>query len=148
MGGVNKVILVGRLGADPELRNSADGSAIVKLSLATSETFTDKQGQKVEKTEWHRIVFFGRSAEVIHEYLRKGSQMYVEGSLQTNKWQDKEGHDRYTTEVKGFRFTFLDSKGDNSSSGGGASSGGGGGSSSSGGGKSDDSYSDMDDVPF
>lgn len=100
--GINKVILVGTLGADPEVRYSSGGSAIANLRLATTETWKDKQtGQKQEKTEWHRVVFFGKLGEIAGEYLRKGSQVYVEGSIETRKWQDKDGQDRYTTEIKG-----------------------------------------------
>ncbi len=100
MSGVNKVILVGRLGRDPEVRYTPDNRAIANITLATSETWKDKNtGQKQEKTEWHRIVFFGGVAGVVGEYLRKGSQIYIEGKLQTRKWQDQNGQDRYTTEV-------------------------------------------------
>lgn len=100
MSGVNKVILVGRLGKDPEIHYSSSGEAIANLSLATSESWKDKNtGEKQEKTEWHRIVAFKRLAEIIGEYLKKGSQVYIEGKLQTRKWQDKDGNDRYTTEV-------------------------------------------------
>ena len=98
--GVNKVILVGNLGRDPEVRYSPNGAAIANVTIATSEGWKDKQtGEMQERTEWHRIVFFSRLAEIAGEYLRKGSQIYVEGRLQTRKWQDKEGQDRYTTEV-------------------------------------------------
>lgn len=98
--GINKVILVGHLGRDPEIRYSANGQAIANVSVATSESWKDKNtGEKQERTEWHRVVFFGRLAEIAGEYLKKGSQVYVEGRLQTRKWQDKEGNDRYTTEV-------------------------------------------------
>ena len=100
MAGVNKVILVGRLGKDPEVRYTPDNRAIANITLATSETWKDKNtGQKQEKTEWHRVVFFGGVAGVVGEYLRKGSQIYIEGKLQTRKWQDQSGQDRYTTEV-------------------------------------------------
>ena len=98
--GINKVIIVGNLGADPETRYSASGSAITRISVATSETWRDKQsGENQERTEWHRIVFFNRLAEIAGEYLRKGRQVYIEGSLRTNKWQDQSGQDRYTTEI-------------------------------------------------
>ena len=98
--GVNKVILVGNLGRDPEVRYSPNGQAIANVNIATSESWKDKNtGEKQERTEWHRIVFFGRLAEIAGEYLKKGSQIYVEGRLQTRKWQDKDGNDRYTTEV-------------------------------------------------
>jgi single-strand DNA-binding protein len=98
--GVNKVILVGNLGKDPEIRYTADGRAIANITVATSETWKDKNsGQQQEKTEWHRVVIFGKLAEIAGEYLRKGSQVYFEGKLQTRKWQDQSGADRYTTEV-------------------------------------------------
>jgi len=98
--GVNKVILVGNLGQDPEVRHTPAGQIITTISIATSESWKDKNsGQTQEKTEWHRVVFFGKLAEIAGEYLKKGSQVYVEGKLQTRKWQDKQGQDRYTTEV-------------------------------------------------
>ena len=98
--GVNKVILVGNLGKDPEVRYSPDGKAVTNVTMATSETWKDKTtGEKQERTEWHRVVFFSRLAEIAGEYLKKGAQIYVEGRLQTRKWQDKEGKDRYTTEI-------------------------------------------------
>ncbi|AYA42226.1 single-stranded DNA-binding protein [Xenorhabdus nematophila] len=98
--GVNKVILVGNLGQDPEVRYMPNGGAVANITLATSESWRDKQtGEMREKTEWHRVVIFGKLAEVAGEYLRKGSQVYIEGSLQTRKWQDQSGQDRYTTEI-------------------------------------------------
>lgn len=98
--GINKVILVGNLGQDPELRHMPSGGAVTNISLATSESWKDKQtGEQKEKTEWHRVVFMGKLAEVAGEYLKKGSQVYVEGKLQTRKWQDQSGQERYTTEV-------------------------------------------------
>jgi len=98
--GINKVILVGNLGKDPEIKYTASGAAIANITLATSESWNDKQtGEKVEKTEWHRVVAFQRLAEIMGEYLKKGSQVYIEGKLQTRKWQDQSGQDRYTTEV-------------------------------------------------
>ncbi|WP_369309793.1 single-stranded DNA-binding protein [Providencia rettgeri] len=98
--GVNKVILIGNLGQDPEIRYMPNGGAVANLTLATSESWRDKQtGEMREKTEWHRVVIFGKLAEVAGEYLKKGSQVYIEGSLQTRKWQDQSGQDRYTTEV-------------------------------------------------
>lgn len=98
--GVNKVILVGNLGKDPEIRYTPDGRAIASITVATSETWKDKNsGQQQEKTEWHRVVIFGKLAEIAGEYLKKGSQVYFEGKLQTRKWQDQSGADRYTTEV-------------------------------------------------
>jgi single-strand DNA-binding protein len=110
--GVNKVILVGNLGNDPETRYTQGGAAITNISVATSETWKDKQtGQPQERTEWHRVVFFNRLAEIAGEYLRKGSKVYVEGSLRTRKWQDQSGQDRYTTEVVGSEMQMLDSRG-------------------------------------
>ncbi|MCY1388902.1 Single-stranded DNA-binding protein [compost metagenome] len=98
--GINKVILVGNAGGDPETRYMPNGTAVTNITLATSESWKDKQtGQQQERTEWHRVVFFGRLAEIAGEYLRKGSQVYVEGSLRTRKWQGQDGQDRYTTEV-------------------------------------------------
>ena len=96
---VNKVILIGRLGKDPETRYMTNGEAVTNATLATSENWKDKSGEKQEKTEWHNLVFYRRLAEIAGEYLKKGSQIYVEGKLQTRKWQDKEGKDRYTTEI-------------------------------------------------
>ena len=110
--GINKVILVGNLGADPENRTSQTGNAITNISVATSETWKDKStGQQQERTEWHRVVFSNRLAEIAAEYLRKGSKVYVEGSLRTRKWQDQNGQDRYTTEVVGNEMQMLDSRG-------------------------------------
>jgi len=98
--GVNKVILVGNCGKDPETRYMPSGGAVTKISIATSDSWKDKQsGEQKDRTEWHNVVFFGRLGEIAGEYLRKGSQVYVEGSLRTNKWQDKSGNDRYTTEI-------------------------------------------------
>src|SRR5512139_2789160 len=98
--GVNKVILVGNLGKDPEVRYTANSTAVANVTIATSEQWKDKQsGQTQERTEWHNVVFYNRLAEIVGEYLKKGSQIYVEGSLRTRKWQDKEGKDRYTTEI-------------------------------------------------
>ena len=98
--GVNKVILVGALGADPETRYTANGGAVANLSLATSESWKDRNsGQMQERTEWHRVVLFGKTAEIAQQYLRKGAKVYIEGKLRTNKWQDQQGNDRYTTEI-------------------------------------------------
>ena len=114
--GVNKVILVGNLGADPETRYTASGAAITNIRIATSESWKDKQtGEQQERTEWHRVVFFNRLAEIAGEYLRKGSQVYVEGALRTRKWTDKEGHDNYTTEVVADEMQMLGSRGGESS---------------------------------
>ncbi len=110
--GVNKVILVGNLGADPETRFMPSGGSVTNVRLATSETWKDKQtGQQQERTEWHRVVFFNRLAEIAGEYLRKGSKIYVEGSIRTRKWQDQSGQDRYTTEIVGNEMQMLDSRG-------------------------------------
>lgn len=98
--GVNKVILVGNIGGDPDVRYTTTGNAVTNITLATSETWKDKQtGQNQERTEWHRVIFFNKLAEIAGEYLKKGSQVYVEGSLRTRKWQDQSGQDRYTTEI-------------------------------------------------
>jgi len=107
---VNKVILVGRLGKDPETRYMTNGEAVTNATLATSENWKDKSGEKQEKTEWHNLVFYRRLAEIAGEYLKKGSQVYVEGKLQTRKWQTKEGQDRYTTEIVVAEMTMLGGK--------------------------------------
>ena len=100
MRGINKVIIVGNLGADPDSRAMPSGNAVTNISVATSESWNDREtGEKQEKTEWHRVVFFNRLAEIAAQYLKKGSQVYVEGKLQTRKWEDKEGNERWTTEV-------------------------------------------------
>ena len=124
--GVNKVILVGNLGRDPEMKYTASGAAIANITVATSESWNDKQtGEKVEKTEWHRVVAFQRLAEIMGEYLRKGSQVYIEGKLQTRKWQDQNGQDRYSTEVVANDMQMLGARG--GEGGGGRPQGGGGG---------------------
>ncbi|AOS96861.1 Single-stranded DNA-binding protein [Microbulbifer aggregans] len=112
--GINKVILIGNLGADPETRYMPSGGAVTNVNLATSETWKDKQtGQQQERTEWHRVVFFNRLAEIAGEYLRKGSKVYIEGSLRTRKWQDKQsGQDRYTTEIVASEMQMLDGRGE------------------------------------
>jgi single-strand DNA-binding protein len=123
--GVNKVILVGNLGNDPDMKYTAGGAAIANITVATSESWNDKQtGDKVEKTEWHRVVFFRRLAEIVGEYLRKGSQVYIEGKLQTRKWQDQNGQDRYSTEIVANEMQMLGSRG--GEAGGGQQGGGGG----------------------
>jgi len=110
--GINKVILIGNLGNDPETRYMPSGGAVTNISLATSESWKDKQtGQPQERTEWHRVVFFNRLAEIAGEYLRKGSKVYVEGSLRTRKWQDQSGQDKYTTEIVANEMQMLDSRG-------------------------------------
>ncbi len=148
--GINKVILVGNLGADPETRYMPSGGAVTNLSIATSDSWKDKQtGEQKERTEWHKVAMFGRLAEIAAEYLRKGSQVYVEGRLQTRKWQDRDGNDRYTTEIVANEMQMLGARG-----GGGAApySGGGGSSSSnqppSGGGSAPPADDFDDDIPF
>ena len=115
--GVNKVILVGNLGQKPDMKYTQSNTAVANLSLATSESWKDKDsGDLKTKTEWHRVVYFGKLAEIAEQYLDKGSKVYVEGKLQTRKWQDQSGNDRYTTEVLGQELTMLDSRGDSSGS--------------------------------
>jgi single-strand DNA-binding protein len=110
--GVNKVILIGNLGADPEVRYTPNGNAIANITLATSSSWRDKtSGEMQDRVEWHRIVFFNRLAEIVGEYLKKGSKVYIEGSLRTRKWQDKSGVDRYTTEIIANEMHMLDSRG-------------------------------------
>jgi single-strand DNA-binding protein len=110
--GVNKVILIGNLGKDPEVRYMPSGGAVANVTIATSESWKDKQtGEQQERTEWHNVVFFNRLAEIVGEYLKKGSQVYVEGSLRTRKWQDKEGRDRYTTEIVAGEMQMLGGRG-------------------------------------
>jgi single-strand DNA-binding protein len=157
-GSVNKVILVGNLGRDPEVRQTQSGSPVVQLSVATSENWRDRQtGERRERTEWHRVVIFNENlAKVAEQYLRKGSKVYLEGALQTRKWQDQSGQDRYTTEIVLGRFrgelTMLDGRGDGGGDGGGyGGSGdfGGGGSSSGGGSSAPPAGDDFDDeIPF
>ena len=145
MGSVNKVILVGNLGRDSELRYTPGGAAVATLNLATTEVWNDRNNARQEKTEWHRIVLWGKQAESLQEYLTKGKQIYVEGRLQTRQWDDKDGNKRYTTEVRGDRVVLL------------SSAGGGGGQRSSGGMRSEapqgepaDMAPDLseDDIPF
>ena len=157
--GVNKVILIGNLGADPETRAMPSGSTVANLRIATSESWRDKQtGEQQERTEWHRVALFGRLAEIASEYLRKGSQVYIEGSLRTRKWQDKQGNERYSTEIVGNELQMLGGRGGGAgagpaggAAGGGMGAGGGGGGGapypdqapSGGGGEDFD-----DDIPF
>ena len=116
--GVNKAIIVGHLGRDPEVRYAASGAAVTNVSVATTDSWKDKQtGENNEKTEWHRVVFFGRLAEVAGEYLKKGSQVYIEGRLQTRKWQDQNGQDRYTTEIVANDMQMLGGRGSMASDG-------------------------------
>jgi single-strand DNA-binding protein len=136
--GVNKVIIIGNLGADPETRAMPSGTTVANLRVATSESWRDKQtGEQQERTEWHRVALFGRLAEVAGEYLRKGSQVYIEGSLRTRKWQDKQGNERYSTEIVGNDMQMLGSRGGGAggAAGGGAAGGGGMGAPGGGGGR-------------
>ncbi len=124
MASINKVIIVGNLGNDPEVKYMPSGGAVTNVSIATTDKYKDKNsGEMVEKTEWHRVVFFNRLAEIVGEYLRKGSQVYIEGKLQTRKWQDQSGQDRYTTEIVAREMQMLGGR----ASGAGAGAGGGGG---------------------
>jgi single-strand DNA-binding protein len=133
--GINKVILIGNLGADPETRAMPSGMTVANLSVATSESWKDKQsGENKERTEWHKVALFGRLGEIAGEYLKKGSKVYIEGSLRTRKWQDKSGNDRYTTEIIADEMQMLDSRG-GGMGGGGADAGGGSGSGGGGGGR-------------
>jgi len=158
--GVNKVILIGNLGADPETRAMPSGSSVANLRIATTESWRDKQsGEQQERTEWHRVALFGRLAEIAGEYLRKGSQVYIEGSLRTRKWQDKQGNERYSTEIVGNEMQMLGGRGGGGAgapaAGGGAAGGtprepmpdyaGSGGGGASGGGEREDFD---DDIPF
>jgi single-strand DNA-binding protein len=149
MGSVNKVILVGNLGRDAELRYTPGGAAVATINMATTEVWNDKAGQRQEKTEWHRVVLWGKSAESLSEYLTKGKQIYVEGRLQTRQWDDKDGNKRYTTEIRGDRIVLLGGAG-----GGGRSSGasrteemGGGHAPAPAGGEAPEPLTD-DDIPF
>jgi single-strand DNA-binding protein len=150
MASVNKVILIGNLGRDPEMRYMPSGDALANLRVATTDTWKDKEGNKQEATEWHTVVFFGKQAEICGQYLKKGSSVYVEGSLRTRKWQDKEGNDRYSTEIRGDRMQMLGGRGGGSApmddeprgESRGASGGGSGGGAGSGFGDIDD------DIPF
>lgn len=141
MASLNKVMLIGGLGKDPEIRYTPAGTAVASLSLATTEKFKNKSGEYEEKTEWHNIVFWGRLAEIAGEYLAKGKTVYVEGRLQTRKWQDKDGRDRWTTEIIGEKMQMLGGKGEGGQRGGQENRG-------SGGSASTDSGYDMDDIPF
>jgi single-strand DNA-binding protein len=149
MASVNKVILIGNLGRDPETRYMPDGGAVTNVSIATTDVWKDKQGEKQERTEWHRVAFFGKLAEIAGEYLKKGSQVYVEGRLQTRKWQDKEGQDKYTTEIVADRMQMLGSRqgqgGGDREAGGERSGGGGKPAARPSGGKFEDLE---DDIPF
>ncbi len=149
MAGVNKVILIGNLGRDPELRYTQNGQAVANFTLATSENWTDKSGEKVERTEWHRIVAWGRTAELCAQYLSKGRTVYIEGRLQTREWEDRDGNKRQTTEINANTVQFLGGGG--GGGGGGAPRGGSGGSGGSGGpsgGPPGGPPAADDDIPF
>ncbi|MDX1585600.1 MAG: single-stranded DNA-binding protein [Balneolaceae bacterium] len=111
MSSLNKAMIIGRLGQDPDVRYTQSNTAVANLSIATSERYKDKSGEWKENTEWHRVVAWGRLAEICQEYLKKGSQVYVEGPIQTRSWEDKDGQTKYTTEIKALTMTMLDSKG-------------------------------------
>ena len=113
--GLNKVMIIGNLGQDPDVKFLPSGDAVCNISVATDESYKSKEGQKVEKTEWHKVTMFGKLAEISGEYLRKGSKVYIEGKLETRKWQAQDGTDRYSTDIKAFQMQMLDSKGDQSS---------------------------------
>ncbi|MEY2340933.1 single-stranded DNA-binding protein [Acidithiobacillus sp. IBUN Pt1247-S3] len=143
MSGVNKVILLGHLGRDPEMRFMPDGKAVATLAIATSETFKDKNGDRQERTEWHRASLFGKTAEVAGEYLRKGSQAYIEGRIRTRKWTDKDGQERYSTEIAGDRLQLIGGRRDGAEGGSPAPQHGGGG-----GDMGPDGGFEDDDIPF
>lgn len=115
MSSLNKAMIIGRLGQDPDVRYTQSNTAVANMSIATSERYKDKSGEWKETTEWHRVVAWGRTAEICQEYLKKGSLVYIEGPIQTRQWEDKEGQTRYTTEIKALQMTMLDSKGSNGS---------------------------------
>jgi len=146
MSSLNKAMIIGRLGQDPEVRYTQSNTAVATLNIATNERFKDRNGEFQERTEWHRVVAWGRTAEICQEYLKKGSQVYIEGPIQTREWEDKDGQKRYTTEIKALTLTMLDSRGGN----------GDGGMNQSSGKKQqsntvelDDSFDEMDDdLPF
>ena len=117
MRGVNKVILIGNLGRDPEIRYTRDGTAVANLNIATSDSWKDAQGERQERTEWHRVVAWDKLAEIAKEYLAKGKQVYIEGRLQTRSWEDKDGHKRYTTEVRADQMVMLGGRGGDDSGG-------------------------------
>jgi single-strand DNA-binding protein len=156
MASINKVILIGNLGKDPETRYLPSGDAVTNITVATTDTWKDKEGAKQEHTEWHRIAFFGKLAEIAGEYLKKGSPVYVEGRIRTRKWQDKEGQDRYSTEIVADRMQMLGSRGGGSESAARepatrepAAAAGGGGAKASPSKKSGGGFEEMDDdIPF
>lgn len=117
MSSLNKAMIIGRLGQDPEVRYTQSNTAVANMSIATSERYKDSMGEWKERTEWHKVVAWGRTAEICQEYLKKGSQVYIEGPIQTRKWEDKDGQTRYTTEIKALTMTMLDSKSDGNTGG-------------------------------
>lgn len=147
--GINRVILIGNIGKDPETRYSADGAAITNITIATSESWKDKTGEQQERTEWHRVVFFGKLAEIAGQYLKKGSQVYVEGALRTRKWQGQDGKDNYTTEIVASEMQMLGGRGGNAGE---FSAPVGGGSAVQGGNRQQPSHPEPemfdDDIPF
>ena len=160
--GLNKVMLIGNLGADPEIRYTAGGAAVANVRLATADSWRDKDsGETQERTEWHRVVFFGRLAEIVEQYVKKGSQIYIEGRLQTRKWQDKEGNEKFSTEIVASEMQMLGGRGGSSGSSGSSGGGGAGGERSGGGSSGASDRSDSatsgqaeppmdfdDDIPF
>ena len=156
MAGVNKVILLGNLGRDPELRYTQSGQAVANFTLATSENWNDKSGERQERTEWHRIVVWGKTAEMCNQYLSKGRTVYIEGRIQTREWEDKEGAKRYTTEINASTVNFIGPRQDGGGGGGagggnyggGGAPSGGGGAPIGGGGGMDSSPPLDDDIPF
>ena len=151
MAGFNKVILIGNLGRDPELRYTQSGQAVVNFTLATGESWTDKSGERVERTEWHRIVVWGKTAETCNQYLSKGRTVYIEGRIQTREWEDKDGNKRYTTEINASTVNFIGprtSGGSGGSRGGDSGGGPSGGGSEAGGPSGDSGPSTDDNIPF
>ncbi len=146
MASLNKVMLIGNLGKDPEVRYTQSGTAVASFSLATSERFKNKNGEWEDKTEWHNVTLWGRLAEIAGEYLAKGKTVYIEGRLQTRKWQDKDGRDRYTTEIVGDRMQMLSGKGEGG--GGGSRPGGGRSAEGQGPGYEEPVFNPDDDIPF
>lgn len=146
MSSLNKAMLIGRLGQDPEVRYTQSNTAVANFSLATNERYKDRNGEWQERTEWHRIVAWGRTAEICQEYLKKGSLVYIEGPIQTREWEDKDGQKKYTTEIKALTMQMLDSRGDQMGGGGAPSKPGKSAASSV---EIDESFDDMDDdLPF
>lgn len=145
MSSLNKAMIIGRLGSDPEVRYTQSNTAVANFNVATNERFKDRNGEFQERTEWHRIVAWGRTAEICQEYLKKGSLVYIEGPIQTREWEDKDGQKRYTTEIKALTMQMLDSRSDQSSGSGTAKSG----KSTATSVEIDESFDDMDDdLPF